>query len=103
MNQGDVIIAPVITEKSTQDASLGKFTFKVAKWANKPLIKSEIEKRFKVKVLKTFVSLVKGKTDRIGIKRMERVKNSWKKATVALMKGQKIDLFDTGVQEDVKK
>lgn len=96
MNTRDVIIAPVITEKSMQDAGLGKFTFKVALQADKPLIKSAIEERFKVKVLQTFVSIVKGRTDRRGIRREEFVKSAWKKATVRLPKDQKIALFDTG-------
>jgi len=96
MDIRDVIIAPVITEKSMQDASLGKFTFKVALTANKPLIKEAIEKKFKVKVLKTYVSIVKGRTDKKGIRRQEFVKSAWKKATVVLPKDQKIALFDTG-------
>jgi len=99
MNTRDVIIAPVITEKSMQDARLNKFTFKVALAANKPLIKQAIENKFKVKVLKTFVSIVKGRTDRRGVRREEFVKSAWKKATVSLPKDQKIALFDTGGQK----
>ncbi len=103
MNIRDVIIAPIITEKSMQDAALSKFTFKVATGANKPFIKEAIEKKFKVKVLKTFVSIVKGKTGRIGIRRTEITKTAWKKATVKLEKDQKIALFDVGGQEGAKK
>ena len=95
----DVIIAPIITEKSMRDAAMGKFTFKVAREVNKPFIKEAIEKKFKVKVLKIMVSIVKGKTDRRGIKRAEIVKTSWKKATVKLAKDQKIALFDVGGQK----
>jgi large subunit ribosomal protein L23 len=102
MNIRDVIIAPVITEKSMKDAALGRYTFKVATEANKPFIKDAIEAKFKVKVLKTMVSLVKGKTDRRGIKREEYVKTAWKKATVQLAKDQKIGLFDIGGQEGKK-
>lgn len=103
MNIRDVIIAPIITEKSMQDAALSKFTFKVALQANKPLIRNAIENKFKVKVLKTYVSLVKGRTDRRGIKREEFVKSAWKKATVKLEKDQKIALFDVGGQTSDKK
>ncbi len=103
MNIRDVIIAPIITEKSMRDAALGKFTFKVAVEANKPLIKQAIEDKFKVKVLQTSVSIVKGRTDRRGIKREEFVKRAWKKATVKLPKDQKIALFDVGGQESDKK
>jgi large subunit ribosomal protein L23 len=99
MNARDVIIAPVITEKSMKDANLGRYTFKVEISANKPLIKQVIEEKFKVKVIKTLVSIVKGRTDRRGTKREEFVKSSWKKATVQLAKDQKIGLFDVGGQK----
>lgn len=102
MDIRDIIIAPVITEKSMQDARLNKFTFKVVKSANKPAIKNAIEKKFKVKVLRVFVSIVKGRTDRKGIKREEFVKSPWKKAIVKLPKDQKIAMFDTGGQETAK-
>jgi len=102
MNIRDIIIAPIITEKSMKDAGIGRYTFKVAMSANKFSIKEAIEKKFKVKVLKTFVSLVKGKTGRKGIKREEFIKTAWKKATVQLAKDQKIALFDAGGQEEKK-
>lgn len=102
MNIRDVIVAPIITEKSMRDAGSGRYTFKVATATNKPLIKQAIEGRFKVKVLKIMTSLVKGRTDRRGIKREEFVRTAWKKATVQLAKDQKIGLFDVGGQEQVK-
>jgi large subunit ribosomal protein L23 len=102
MNIRDVIIAPVITEKSMRDAAVGRYTFKVAMTTNKPFIKQAIEEKFKVKILKIMVSIVKGKTDRRGIKREEFVKASWKKATVQLAKDQKIGLFDVGGQGEKK-
>jgi large subunit ribosomal protein L23 len=102
MNTRDVVIAPVITEKSMKDAGLGKYTFKVATVANKSLIKTAIEKQFKVKVIKITVSLIKGKTGRRGVKREEFVKAAWKKATVQLAKDQKIGLFDIGGKEGKK-
>ena len=98
MNIRDVIIAPVITEKSMRDAAIGRYTFKVATGINKPFIKQAIEEKFKVKVVKIFSSIVKGKTGRRGIKREEFVKTAWKKATVQLAKDQKIGLFDIGGQ-----
>jgi large subunit ribosomal protein L23 len=102
MNIRDVILAPIITEKSMRDATVGRYTFKVATAANKPFIKQAIEDRFKVKVLKIMVSIVKGKTDRRGVKREEFVKTPFKKATVQLAKDQKIGLFDIGGQEGKK-
>ena len=102
MNIRDIIVVPIITEKSMKDAGIGRYTFKIAMSANKFSIKEAIEKKFKVKVLKTFVSLVKGKTGRKGIKREEFIKTAWKKATVQLAKDQKIALFDAGGQEEKK-
>ena len=102
MNIRDVIIAPVITEKSMRDAAIGRYTFKVATAVNKPFIKQAIEEKFKVKILKIMVSMVKGKTDRRGAKREEFVKTPWKKATVQLAKDQKIGLFDIGGQGEKK-
>lgn len=99
MNIRDVIIAPVITEKSMKDAALGRYTFKVATTSNKPFIKEAIEAKFKVKVLKIMVSIIKGRTGRRGIKREEFVRSAWKKATVQLAKGQTIGLFDVGGQK----
>lgn len=98
----DIIIAPIITEKSMQDVSLGRFTFKVAMGANKDIIKKAIEEKFKVNVLKTFISVIKGKRQRIGIRRREINVTPWKKATVRLAKDQKISLFDQGAQSDKK-
>lgn len=102
MNIRDVIIAPIITEKSMRDAAIGRYTFKVATTVNKPFIKQAIEEKFKVKILKIMVSIVKGKTDRRGVKREEFIKTAWKKATVQLAKDQKIGLFDIGGQGEKK-
>jgi large subunit ribosomal protein L23 len=99
MNIRDVIIAPIISEKSMKDAAVGKFTFKVATGANKTYIKQAIESKFKVNVKKLCVSIVKGRTDRKGVKREEFVKTSWKKAIAKLAKDQKIGLFDVGGQK----
>jgi len=46
MNIRDVIIAPIITEKSMKDASMGRYTFKVETAANRPLIKLAIQDKF---------------------------------------------------------
>lgn len=94
MRKADVIIAPVISEKSTKDAASGKFTFKVAKEADKNLIKKVIEEKFKVNVVSVSTSINKGKKRRFGMKRIEKAMPEWKKAIVALKKDQKIDLFE---------
>lgn len=96
MDLQDVIIKPIISEKSMSQAANEKFTFKVASKADKKLIKCAIEKKFKVNVLSVSTSMVKGKGRKVGTRRKEVVSSSWKKATVKVAKGQKIDLFDVG-------
>lgn len=90
----DVILAPVITEKSMNDARLGKFTFKVAKKSDKNQIKKAVEGKFKVNVLDISTSIVKHKKKRF--LRHEVIVPSWKKAVVKVRKGEKIALFDLG-------
>ncbi|OGH13671.1 MAG: 50S ribosomal protein L23 [Candidatus Levybacteria bacterium RIFCSPLOWO2_02_FULL_37_10] len=95
----DVIISPLISEKSMNDVNLGKFTFKVFKKADKNQIKKEVENKFKVNVLSIATATVKGKKRRVGAKRTEVALSSWKKAIVKLKTGQKIDLFDVAVAQ----
>lgn len=92
----DVIVKPIITEKSIQDAATGKFTFMVHKQADKRNIKKGVEEAFNVHVLSVATILVKGRTKRVGKKRTEKKDSPWKKAIVKLEKNEKIDLFDIG-------
>lgn len=94
-----VVLKPIITEKSIKEAALGKFTFEVLKSADKKAIKKEIEEKFKVNVISISTIIVKGKTQRVGIRRREVTKSSYKKAIAKLKEGQKIDLFDIGGQK----
>ncbi len=90
----DIIIRPVITEKSIALASNGKYTFIVDKKADKITIKRVVEEAFSVKVLDVATLVVKGKTKRVGKRRTEEVVSALKKAVVRIEKGQKIDLFE---------
>jgi len=90
-----IIISPLITEKSMIDANNGKFSFKVAREANKNDIRKEVEKRFKVNVVKISTITIKGRSVRAGIKRIEVKRAAFKKAIVTVSKGQKIGLFET--------
>lgn len=92
----DVIIKPLITEKSLKDARSGKFTFQVAKNAQKGAIKNAIQDAFKVNVIDVATMYVKGRTMRIGARRNEVKLSSWKKAVATLKAGEKIDMFDIG-------
>ncbi|HSW97992.1 MAG TPA: 50S ribosomal protein L23 [Candidatus Saccharimonadales bacterium] len=96
MDIHSVIIKPIITERSMQNAEKGKFTFEVLKSANKDVIKVAVEKIFDVNVISVATSIVKGRSHRTGNKRIEIKQSPWKKATVGLKSGQKIGLFDVG-------
>ena len=90
----DKIIAPIVTEKSTNLSEHNKIVFKVPFKANKKNLKSNIEKIFKVNVIK--INIV-NKQNRTKLTRGKRVKVSgYKKAIVTLKKGQSIDLT-TGI------
>ena len=89
----DIIIAPLITEKSMSGIADKKYAFKVAKDANKYQIKDAVEKLFKVKVEKVNTINMRGKARRMG--RYEGTTSSWKKAVVTLKADSKpIEFFD---------
>lgn len=78
----DIIIAPVVTEKSNDGLQEGKYTFKVNKKATKVDIARAVEKLFGVKVLKVNTINVSGKTKRVG--RNVGKTSDWKKAIVTI-------------------
>ena len=86
----DIIIAPVITEKSMANKALNIYTFKVVDTASKDEIKKAIEEAFKVKVEKINTLNTKSKKRRVG-KYAGRTK-TYKKAIVTLANGSSIDL-----------
>jgi large subunit ribosomal protein L23 len=90
----DSIISPNITEKSTALSEFNKVVFKVHKGASKNSIKKNIEKIFKVNVIKINTINLKGKTKIVRNKKT--FKSGFKKAIITLKKGQSIDLA-TGV------
>jgi large subunit ribosomal protein L23 len=99
MHAVNVIIGPIISEKSMNDASKGKYTFKVFVKAGKYDIKKAVEEKFKVNALKISTVIVKGRTVKAGAKRLEIIKSPFKKAIVTVKAGQKIAIFDTGAAE----
>ena len=90
----DKILSPVVTEKSTNMSELNKIVFKVPNGANKKNLKKNIEKLFKVNVIK--INII-NKKPKIKNTRGRKVKISgFKKALITLKKGQNIDLA-TGI------
>ena len=88
----DIIIAPVITEKSMSGIADKKYTFKVAKDANKIQIAKAVEEIFKVKVAKVNTMSVRGQARRMG--RYEGKTSDYKKAIVQLAEGDSIEIFE---------
>ena len=78
----EIIIAPVVTEKSNDSMQEGKYTFKVNKNATKVEIAKAVEKLFEVKVLKVNTISVKGKEKRVGYHTGRT--SDWKKAIVTI-------------------
>mgnify|MGYP004548433313 CR=1 FL=1 len=78
----EIIIRPVITEKSNDELQAGKYTFEVNKKATKVEIAKAVEKLFEVKVLNVNTMIVKGKTKRVRYK--EGKTSDWKKAIVTI-------------------
>jgi large subunit ribosomal protein L23 len=93
------ILGPVISEKSMNEASKGRFTFKVLCSATKTEIKKEIEEKFKVNVVGLSTINIKGRSLRAGTRRSEIKLPPFKKAIALLKTGQKIALFDIGGKE----
>jgi len=89
----DVIIKPIVSERSMEGLQDGKYTFKVLKAANKIEIAHAVEELFGVKVAKVNTMNCKGRAKRVG--QNIGYKPDWKKAIVTLVEGSKtIEFFD---------
>lgn len=88
----DIIIKPVISEKSVDLMQDNRYCFKVAITANKIEIKKAVEEIFKVKVTDVATMRVKGKVKRMG--RYQGKTAAWKKAIVTLADGHTIEIFE---------
>jgi large subunit ribosomal protein L23 len=87
-----IILRPLITEKAQVQTALSKYVFEVDQRANKMQIKEAVEVAFNVSVRAVNTSMMKGKSKRYG--RRETKLPNWKKATVTLAPGEKIELFE---------
>ncbi len=90
----DVVVKPVITEKSTLVSEFNQVVFKVAKESSKPEIKAAVEALFGVRVLSVNTLIQKGKNKRFKGKPYTR--SDEKKAIVTLAEGDRIDVT-TGI------
>lgn len=88
----DVIIKPLITEKSHEAMEKGTYTFKVHPLATKADIHNAVEEIFKVKVVKVNTINMRGKPRRLGVRAGRTAR--WKKAMVTLAPGQRISALE---------
>ena len=91
-NPRDVLIRPLITEKTSMMMQENKYAFQVALNANKVEIRQAVEQIFEVKVLSVNTVRVLGKVKRMG--RTQGKRSDYKKAIVKLAEGQTIEFFE---------
>ncbi len=96
MNIYDVIIRPIVTERSMDAMEEGKYTFVVDRRANKAEIKKAVEGVFDVKVARVNTMNMRGKLKRQGATQGRR--SAWKKAIVKLTEDSKPIEFFEGMQ-----
>lgn len=92
MEARDILIRPIVTEKSTALMEQGKYTFRVPLAATKIQIRQAVEQIFKVKVQTVNTMRYEGKLKRMG--RTQGRRSDWKKAVVTLKPGEAIELFE---------
>ena len=92
MNAADVLVAPVVSEKSYAGLADRQYTFKVHKDAHKTQVRQAVEELFGVKVKSVRVISVAAKPKRRGL--IKGVRPGWKKAVVQLHEGQTIEIFE---------
>ena len=91
-----IVLRPVISEKSMDETQRGKYTFAVHDNANKLMIKDAVEELFKVKVVDVNVLTSKAKEKSRNRKRgrVQGFTSPWKKAIVTVASGDKIEFFE---------
>lgn len=87
-----VLVRPLITEKSAELASEGKYVFEVNPAMNKVEVKKAVRATYGVEPIAVHIVTNKGKRVRFG--RLQGQRKDWKKAIVTLKKGQTIEVFE---------
>ena len=98
MNARQVILEPVVSEKSYALMADGKYTFRVDDRAHKTQIRLAVEEIFEVGVVEVRTMKVRSKPKRRGLHR--GTTRSWKKAIVELAPGDRIELFEGAAVEE---
>ena len=92
LHPGEVLIAPVVSEKSYGQIVQNRYTFKVHKDAHKTQVRQAVEQLFDVSVVAVNIVKVQPKPKRRGV--IKGVKPGWKKAIVQLKPGDSIEIFE---------
>ena len=92
LHPGEVLIAPVVSEKSYGQIAQNRYTFKVHQDAHKTQVRQAVEELFDVKVLNVAIIKVQAKPKRRGAFR--GIRPGWKKAVVQLKPGDSIEIFE---------
>ena len=92
LHPSQVLIRPVVSEKSYEQIQTNQYTFRVHKDAHKTQIRQAVEELFEVKVERVNVLKVQSKPKRRG--NIKGTKPGWKKAVVQLRKGDTIEIFE---------
>ena len=92
MHASQVILAPIVSEKSYAGSTRGSYTFRVHSDAHKTHIRQAVEELFEVKVVRVNVIKVQAKPKRRGA--FKGTRQGWKKAVVQLRAGDTIEIFE---------
>ena len=92
LHPGEVLIAPVVSEKSYGQIAQNRYTFKVHQDAHKTQVRQAVEELFDVKVTRVAIIKVQAKPKRRG--QFRGIRPGWKKAIVQLHEGHQIEIFE---------
>ena len=92
LHPAQVLLAPVVSEKSYHQITENRYTFRVHKEAHKTQVRQAVEELFEVKVERVNIVKVQPKPKRRGL--IKGTKQGWKKAVVQLRKGDSIEIFE---------
>jgi large subunit ribosomal protein L23 len=92
LHPNEVLLAPVVSEKSYSLIADRKYSFRVHPKAHKTQVRQAVEELFHVKVERVNVSKVKAKPKRRGL--IRGTKPGWKKAVVQVREGDTIEIFE---------
>ena len=94
LDPNQVLLAPVVSEKSYSQIADRKYTFEVHKDAHKTQVRQAVEQLFEVQVQDVKILKVQPKPKRRGV--IKGVRPGWKKAIVQLREGNSIEIFEGG-------